>query len=74
VIKSGEHWGEDGLGDLGTKVPSGVQGQSPWWGFKGEAPKSQALFIKRVDNLAAIFAWKCLESRLKYGVKNKIKQ
>jgi len=26
--------------------------------------------IKNVDNLAAIFAWKCLESRLKYGVRN----
>ena len=48
-------------GSGGQKSTSEVQEQKP--------PKAEH-FIKKVDNLAAIFAWKCLESRLKYRVKN----
>jgi hypothetical protein len=36
---------EDGGGDRGSggrKSPSGVQGQSPWWGSGGEAPEADA--------------------------------
>jgi hypothetical protein len=30
-------------GSGGRKSPSGVQGQSPWWGFGGKAPKRWAI-------------------------------
>ena len=37
VVKTG---GANAEGVWGTGVPSGVQGQSPWWESGGEAPRS----------------------------------
>ena len=60
-------------GDFQWAMAGRTKGSGEWkslGGSRGKAPKRWALFIKRVDNLAAIFAWKCLESRLMYGVRN----
>ena len=45
-------WSASHHGGLGGRVPSGVQGQSPWWGSGAKSPEAGNILRSRSTNFA----------------------